>query len=131
MMKNPLGSTFLGGAVDEFTTWYTLPDGSMDSGYYIGKSPTWAVQGEVINYLYAPQKVYMDVEYEYVDGRHGTDSMTTILTVTGCSAAPGWPSRGKQSRTVSGEYPLLQDGTIISMRAYFVLDKSDDMDVKC
>ena len=59
--------------MDSFTTWYTLPDGSMDSGYYIGRNPTWAVQGEVINYLYQPQQVYLDVEFEYLDGSCASD----------------------------------------------------------
>jgi hypothetical protein len=116
-MRNPLGSTFLGGAVDEFTTWYTPRDGKTASGYYL-KNDTIAVQAEVINYRYVDQKVYLTMDVEYLPGKYGRDSMSTLLTVTGCSGSAGWFSKSKKSRTESGAYPMLQDGIIISVRGH-------------
>jgi hypothetical protein len=116
MGGNPLGSTFLGGGVDEFTTWYTTPDGSMDSGYYIAPNRTLAVQAEVVNYRAVEQKVYLTMDVEYLPKKVGRDSLSTLLTVTGCTGLPGWSTDKKQINVTSGEYPIQQDGTIINAR---------------
>jgi hypothetical protein len=107
----------------------------MDSGYYIGrklvhstqredqkgyylKNDGIAVQAEVINYLYMDQTIHLTVDVEHVPSKYGRNTMSTLLTVTGCSGAPGWYSKSKKSRSKSREYPMLQDGTIISVRGY-------------
>jgi hypothetical protein len=113
---SPLGSTFLGGGVDEFTTWYTTPDGKMDSGYYISANTTLAVQAEVVNYYTKPQKIYLTMDMEYLPGKVGRDSMSTLVSVTGCNSTPGWRTNKAQMNMTSGEYPILQDGTIINAR---------------
>jgi len=46
----PPMSTFLGGAVDEFTQYFTTPDGKFESGYMLGSQDKFAVMGKVINY---------------------------------------------------------------------------------
>jgi hypothetical protein len=116
--SNPLGSTFLGGAVDEFTVWYTSEDSKTDSGYYISNHTTMAVQAEVVNYKPTPQQIYLTMDIEYLPGKVGRDAMSTLLTVTGCGALPGWYSDKPQMNMTSGEYPLLQDGTIINTRGH-------------
>jgi hypothetical protein len=114
--SSPLGSTFLGGGVDEFTTRYTTPDGNMDSGYYISKDTTISVQAEIVNYKPVDQKIYLTMDVEYFPGKVGRDSMSTLLTVTGCSGKPGWYIEKPQVNMTSGEYPILRDGTIINAR---------------
>lgn len=114
---NPLNSLFLGGAVNEYTTWYTTPDGKMDSGYYV-KDNTFAVQSEVVNYKDTPQQVYLTLDLEYLPGKVGRDSLFTLLTVTGCTMNSGWFSKEKKNNLTSGEFPILTNGTIINARGH-------------
>jgi len=114
---NPVNNLFLGGAVNEYTTWYTTPDGKLDSGYYI-KNNTFAVQSEVVNYRKDPQKVYLTMDLEYLPGKVGRDSLFTLLTVTGCRQGSGWFAKEAKNSMTSGEFPILSDGTIINARGH-------------
>jgi hypothetical protein len=95
-------------------SWYTPRDGKTKSGYYL-KNDGIAVQAEVIKYRYTDQKVHLTMDVEHVPGKYERDAMSTLLTVTGCSEASGWFIKSKKSRSESGEYPMFQDGTIISV----------------
>ena len=97
-MPNPLGSTFLGAAVNEFMVWYTKPlwDGvappenvkpvegsTTESGYYL-KDDKILLQAEIVNYKTEPQKVYVSIDYEFLpEGKVGVDSLSTLISVTG------------------------------------------------
>jgi hypothetical protein len=54
-------SPFMGAGVDDFTQYYTTPDGKYPSGYYI-KDDTFLMQLELVNYKEVPQKVYVQME---------------------------------------------------------------------
>jgi hypothetical protein len=116
-IENPLISVFAGGGVDRFLTWFMKPDSKTPSGYYI-KDDTFNIQAELINYLQKAQTVYLTLDYEYMEGRYGRDSMVTLLAVTGCSQNAGWVSKTARSVTKSGEFPVYQNGTIINMRGH-------------
>jgi hypothetical protein len=93
-------NTFIGGAVvsalskqllciylldllqDEFTQFYTTPDGKFNSGYYI-KDNDFALQAEIINYRSTEQSVYIQTDLEYLPGKVGSDAEQGILSAVG------------------------------------------------
>jgi hypothetical protein len=76
-------SGFLGGAVDEFTQFYTTPDGKFESGFMLGKEDRFAMMGEVINYRNEKQDVFVQFDLEWVEGRVGADISKASLSATG------------------------------------------------
>jgi len=81
-LSHPIKSIFLSGGVEHFKVWYTTPDGEFDSGYYVHQGP-FAMTAEIVNYKTTPQKVYITLDYEWVQGKVGADALSTLLTVTG------------------------------------------------
>jgi hypothetical protein len=77
------GGGFVGGAVDEFTDYFTTPDGKIDSGFFIPANNNMYLSGEVINYLKSPQAVYIRLDMEWIPGKHGVDAIKTPLNVEG------------------------------------------------
>jgi hypothetical protein len=116
-IENPFRSILAGGAVDKSSTWFMKPDSKTPSGYYI-KDDAFNVQGELINYFYKDQTVYLTLDFEYMEGKYGRDAMATMLSVTGCSMKAGWQSKTARSVTKSGIFPLYQDGIIIDVRGH-------------
>lgn len=79
-------SPFLGGAVDGFTQYYTTPDGKFESGYQIQNS-NFMMQAEMVNYRPEQQKVYIQVDIEYMPGKWGSDASQATLAATGMYGA--------------------------------------------
>jgi hypothetical protein len=77
-----IGHAFASQAVENFTLWWTPPDGSVQSGYYHDGSPL-VMGAEIVNYNPSPQKVYVALDLEYVDGKYGQQAATMPLSVTG------------------------------------------------
>jgi hypothetical protein len=73
---------FAAQAVENFTLWYTTPDGKLDAGYHSDGSAV-MMGAEIVNYNPTKQKVYIAVDMEYVEGLHGQKSIVMPLTVTG------------------------------------------------
>lgn len=125
---HPVKSIFLSGGVEHFTVWYTSKDGKFPSGYYVGsdKMP-FALTAEIVNYKPTPQKVFITLDYEHLDGKVGDDALSTLLTVTGCDNGPGgvgYLSDDAQNNLTSKAFPVLQDGTIINARVSPFFDAS-------
>jgi hypothetical protein len=78
-------SAFVGAGVDDFTQHYTTPDGKFPSGYYV-KDDTFLMQVELVNYNDKPQKVFINMELDYVPGKVGGDATQAFLSAT--SKAP-------------------------------------------
>jgi hypothetical protein len=74
-------SPFLGAGVDDFTQYYTTPDGKFPSGFYI-KDDTFIMQAEIVNYKSVPQKIFIDMDIEYVPGRVGSDATQAFISAT-------------------------------------------------
>jgi hypothetical protein len=114
----PGGSLFTGGAEDKGDTFFTSGDGKFNSGYYIGKSDRVMGFAEVINYRNVTQKVYLQLELEYVDGNPpGTLEVSAqSISVTGCGMNISFmPKQNETSLTLrSKDFPVIQDGFIIS-----------------
>jgi hypothetical protein len=85
-VKNLAGAGFVGGAVDEFTDFYTTQDGKMNSGYYIPQNIKAQMSGEIINYRKEPQQVYIQFDLEYVPGHVGGEAVKTALSVEGTAS---------------------------------------------
>jgi hypothetical protein len=79
------GAGFVGGAVDEFTDYYTTRDGKFDSGYYIPPGVRASMSGEIINYLKEPQQVYVQFDLEFVPGHVGQEAIKSSISVEGMS----------------------------------------------
>jgi hypothetical protein len=112
-------SPFLGGAVDGFTQYYTTPDGKFNSGYYI-KDDTFIMQAELVNYRKEPQKVYIQMDIEYVPGKVGSDATQSTLAATECSSATQSfkPAKDTAGELKSQVYPVTKDGSIIAARGH-------------
>ena len=67
---------------DEFTQYYTTPDGKFNSGYYI-KDNNFALQAEIINYRSTEQSVYIQTDLEYLPGRVGSDAEQSVISAVG------------------------------------------------
>jgi hypothetical protein len=74
-------SPFIGAGVDDFTQYYTTPDAKFPSGFYI-KDDTFLMQLELVNYKEAPQKVFIQMEIEYVPGKFGNDATQAFISAT-------------------------------------------------
>jgi hypothetical protein len=68
--------------VENFTTWYTMPTGNLDSGFY-ANSDTYSMIAEIINYKPEKQSVYITVDYEFVPGKPKVDAAISYISVTG------------------------------------------------
>jgi hypothetical protein len=101
-------------AVDEYTQWYTTPDGKYDSGMYIDPKDRFFFQAELINYKAVAQEVYFQIDMEWVDGKVGRHATYTPISVTGCSPSIGFTGRGKTGNVTSEAFTVRADGTIIS-----------------
>jgi hypothetical protein len=71
-------------AVDEFLQWFGSPkEDSAQGGMYLSPQDFILLQAEMINYTQKEKKVYINFDYEYVPGRMGKETTTTITSVTG------------------------------------------------
>lgn len=121
-LSNPLAAlmtqfkqtTFVGGAVDPFYDYFTSQDGKFDSGFYMPEDAVPKISGEIINYRMEPQKVYIQLDLEWVDGRVKGEAIKTSLNVEGCSM-PGtaFKKGGDKGEVKSEPFEVLMDGTLL------------------
>ena len=112
------GTLFTGGAEDKGDTFFTSGDGKFNSGFYIGKNDRIMSGAEVINYRTVSQKVYVQLELEYVEGKisDALEVSAQSVSVTGCAMNISFmPKKNETSLTLkSQEFPVVQEGYIIS-----------------
>jgi hypothetical protein len=73
-------SPFIGAGVDDFTQFYTTQDAKLPSGYI--KDDTFLMQLELVNYKEVQQKVFIQIDLEYVPGKVGSDASQAFLFAT-------------------------------------------------
>jgi hypothetical protein len=78
----PAPSFFLGGAVDEYTQWYTRIDRKLDAGYYV-KDNQFLMQAEAVNYTPQKQEVFIQIDLEYVPGKPKVDAIMQFISAQG------------------------------------------------
>lgn len=128
----PKPSLFTGGAEDKGDNFFTTPDGTFNSGYYVAAQDRVMVTSEIINYKDAPVKVFSEVELEYVPGRIRDAQEVNIqsFSVTGCSLDLAiTPAKNTTTMILnSQEFPVLQDGYILSSSRSFYLRSATGSD---
>jgi hypothetical protein len=77
-----IGHVYAAQAVENFTLWWTPPDGSVESGFYSDGGPL-IMGAEIVNYNPKNHTVYIAIDTEYSDGKHGKQAVTMPLSVTG------------------------------------------------
>lgn len=107
---------------DEAQNLFTTPDGKFKSGYAIGSSTAFMMQSELVNYLPVEQKIFITMEYEYVQEKmkaDGVDSSVSLFSVTGCGL-PDYhvPADKKQYNMSSAKVPLPMDGYIVNAKGH-------------
>jgi hypothetical protein len=118
-IKGVPSSYFLGSGVDNSEYYFTTPDGSYNSGYYIGVADQFVMQAEIVNYNPKPQKWYIAADIEYTPGKPAgaEDVSVTDFNVVGCSgfidAGYYAPDGAAQWNKTSPKFILSQDGTIL------------------
>jgi stress up-regulated protein Nod 19 len=106
---------------DEAPNMFTTPDGTFNSGYLIGPQQMLAMQAELVNYRTEEQKVYVTVDYEYVQTPAETpaDSVVALFSVTGCGF-PDYhrPASQKVYNVTSDTISVPTDGFIINAKGH-------------
>lgn len=117
--KQSVGGIFIGGAVDDFTQLYTTPDGKFQSGYYVGKND-FAMQAEMINYRKEEQKVYMQIDLEYVPGKQGGEAQQSVLSAVGCDGnlGPWKPADNTRGAVATDGFQVYRNGHIVLARGH-------------
>jgi len=95
-------------------TVFTTVDGKFNSGYHINARPTITVTYDFVNYKTTPHQLYLELEYEYVDGIVGRDAGHTLKTV------PGLTPRTSQTGPAISEASMRidRDTTILWARGH-------------
>jgi hypothetical protein len=109
----------LTGIQDDFTQFYTTPDGKFPSGYYV-KDNNFMMQTEIINYKKTEQKVYVEIEVEYMPGKIGGDAEQGVLSAVGCDGNNLiWkPAKNSTGKITTDGYEIYRDGHIILARGH-------------
>ncbi|KAF2399753.1 hypothetical protein EJ06DRAFT_562046 [Trichodelitschia bisporula] len=96
-------SYFLGSGVDESEYFFTTPDGTYNSGYYVGSRDGFMMQSEIVNYNPEARRWYIAAEYEYELGKPA-----------GAEDAGYQPPQGEaRFNKTSPEFVIARDGTIL------------------
>jgi hypothetical protein len=122
LSSNPIspiipGAPFIGQGEDngDSAIMFTSRDGTYDSGFKIGMADRFIIQSDMVNYNDDTKQVYITIDFEYVDGHVGEDVAPNLLSVTGCKLLEPKISASGPAETESQVFPILVDGTIISM----------------
>jgi hypothetical protein len=98
---------------------YTSSDGKYDSGFHLLPSSEILFQMELVNYNDETKSLYKTIEYEYLDGIHGQAVVPNLIPVTGCKLSSPNVNMTGPAETVSKDFAVLVDGTIIAMSKCF------------
>jgi hypothetical protein len=116
-------SLFMAGSEDVGGGIFTTPDGTLNSGYYIGKQDDLIMTGDVVNLANVTQHVYAAAEIEYVEGR-APDLMEASILMTNVGQCDGdmgifQAPEGQTKFTVNGtDMDVLNDGYIITSKGH-------------
>jgi hypothetical protein len=94
---------------------YTSEDGTYDSGFHLLQKSEILYQIELVNYNDDAKELYKTIEFEYLDGIHGQPIVPNLIPVTGCKLSSPNVNMTGPAETISKEFAVLVDGTIITM----------------
>lgn len=102
----------------DLTTYYTPKDGKFDSGFHIGANDKFLINLDLVNYNVDNKQVFVTMDIEYMEGKHGLDSQPNLLNVVGCKLNEPKISTEGPAETASRKFPILVDGSILWISVY-------------
>jgi hypothetical protein len=112
------GSLFVGGSEDRYGGYFTTPDGSFNSGYYIGQKDKLVLNGDLVNNSDETKTVYTLNEIEYIPGKvNGMSEASMYVMVPGqCDGQFGviFPSTQKAFTVKGRALNVTKDVTILA-----------------
>jgi hypothetical protein len=119
---NPVmpGAAFIGQGEDngDSAIMFTSRDGKYDSGFQVGTKDKFTFWADLVNYNEKAVDIYLTFDIEYVEGHTGVEAAPNLLSVTGCKLAEPKISKEGPAETVSQVFPILVDGTLVSMKGH-------------
>jgi hypothetical protein len=98
---------------------YTTRDGRLNSGYHMSKADKFMANVQLVNYNKVAKKVYVTYDLEWIPGTVGSDTKSTLLSVTMCPNARNIRlSDAGPVSTSSGAFTFLESGTILTARGH-------------
>jgi len=114
-----MGAPFIDRGEDsgDTDTIFTVVNGTMESGYLMN-SGSLVIQYDMVNYAQTTKKIFINLEYEYVDNQKGKDATHTLKSVT-CQGLIGpRVTAAGPSVTTSSPMTISQDATIVWARGH-------------
>jgi hypothetical protein len=116
------GSLFIGGSEDKYGGYFSTPDGSVNSGYYVGQNDKLLMNGDVINYTNETKIVYTLNEIEYIPGKVAgmADASMYVMVPGQCDGQFGLVLGNQQKAFTLKGTPMsvTRDGTILAFRKF-------------
>ncbi|KAF2664073.1 hypothetical protein BT63DRAFT_460373 [Microthyrium microscopicum] len=119
------GSYFGGSAADGTQpALFTSPDGTFNSGYFLGKNSKVMLSAELVNYSKKPKVIYHVTEVDYLPGdtKDIMDTSVGIMSVNQCDDIPNpflsAPAGKKAFEMKSKQITILKDGYMIQRRGH-------------
>jgi hypothetical protein len=121
-MQRPGGKAgFVGSSEDTGTApyIYTTRDGKLNSGYHMSHHDTFTASVQLVNYNKVAKRVYVTYDLEWIPGTVGSDTKSTLLSVTMCPQGRNIKlSNDGPVSTSSGAFTFLESGTILTARGH-------------
>jgi hypothetical protein len=92
----------------------TTRNGSLNYGYHLSADQSLNINVDLVNYKKEAQKIFLTYDLEIVDGKVGTNSQGTLLSVTGCAARNIKVASGRPTNTTSNRFYFYRDGAIVN-----------------
>jgi len=114
------GAKFIGSGEDNnnIPVWYTTKDKTHDGGFHIGPSDTFWMNADLVSLNTGSTQVYMTLELEYLQGKVGSDSQETLLTVETCGGQRLKTSNTGPTISTSGKYTFKENGKLVLAKGH-------------
>jgi hypothetical protein len=89
---SPVGTPFMGGAVDEHVEHFTPKDANIRAGYHV-KNSQFFIQSEIVNYRPENMDVFVELDLEFLPGQFGKDIIKQFISATGTLGKKGETER--------------------------------------
>jgi hypothetical protein len=122
-VQPPGMSMWAGSSEDKGGAFFTLKDGSLNSGYYIGKNDKVIMSGDIVNYTNETKTVYSLIDIEYVEGKPQghMEAVTQLWSVGQCDGQIGFikPLPGQTKFSLkSQKMNVAMNGTFLAFRGH-------------
>jgi hypothetical protein len=116
-VRSVMGAGFIGQGDDNGNSpiYFTPTNGKYESGFRMGDNDRIMISADLVNYNEEAKDVYLTFDLEYLEGLHGNDASSELLSVGGCKLLSG-PKVSKDGpiTTKSPAFTILENGAIVS-----------------